>query len=103
MPAAVGDFMILDAIRRSGGTAVMVPEGDIEDATGRGSRLEGISLCPEAGACVLAAERLVADGQIGSDERVVIFNTASAIKYQDTQAPGLPRLSAAEPVDYGRL
>ena len=103
VPAAVGDFMILDAIRASEGCAVAVPEADIADATRLGSSLEGVAFCPEAGACILAAQKLIADGRLEPDERVVLFNTATGIKYQDTAKPALPLLSAREPVDYAKL
>ncbi|MFQ5489209.1 MAG: threonine synthase [Phycisphaerae bacterium] len=103
VPAAVGDFMILDAIRASHGCAVSAPEADIAQATRLGGSLEGVAFCPEAGACILAARKLLADGWLGPDERVVLFNTATGLKYQDTDKPDLPLLSGREPVDYARL
>jgi threonine synthase len=81
VPAAVGDFMILDAIRESGGCAVAVPDGQIAPAVRRATALEGISFCPEAAACIVAGRMLAAQGRLSSDEKVVLFNTASGTKY----------------------
>ena len=103
VPAAVGDFMIIDAVRESGGCGVMVPEANIGAAMGEATGLEGISFCPEAAACVVAARQLVRDGRLRPDERVVIFNTASGLKYYEADGPSLPRLPASGPVDYARL
>jgi threonine synthase len=103
VPSAVGDFMILDAIRTSAGCALAVAEERIADATRYATALEGVSLCSEAGACILAAEKLLADGLIRPDERVVLFNTAAAMKYADGDRPDLPVLAGDAPVDYDRL
>lgn len=103
VPSAIGDFMILDAIRASGGCAVAVPEDRIATAMGETTALEGISICPESAACILAARMLLSDGRLRPDERVVIFNTASGLKYEAAEPLSLPRLRADEPVDYSRL
>lgn len=103
VPAAVGDFMILDAVRASGGDAIAVPEAAIEPAMRQATALEGIAICPETAACVVAAQQLLRDGRLGPDERVVLFNTASGLKYQDAEPVGLPRLPGTAPVDYGQL
>ena len=94
VPAAVGDFMILDAVRASGGAAVAVPEEAIRPAMRRATDLEGVAICPETAACIVAAQRLLHTGLLRSDERVVLFNTASGLKYQRAQPPSLPRLPA---------
>ncbi len=103
VPAAVGDFMILDAIRESGGCAIAVAEASISAAMQRAISLEGFSLCPEAAACIQAAERLVASGWIKRDERVVLFNTGAAQKYTDLPTADLPRLAAGESIDWDRF
>jgi threonine synthase len=90
VPGAVGDFMILDAIRESGGCAVAVPEAKIVGAMRRAMALEGISVCPESGACVIALQRLVDDGRIAPHERIVLFNTATSAKYMEVTKPNLP-------------
>lgn len=103
VPAAVGDFMILDAIRESGGRAVAVPEGDIVPAMHRACAAEGISVCPEAAACVLAIEQLVGSGDIRPDERVVLFNTGAATKYVETVPLDLPVISDSQNVNYDQF
>lgn len=103
VPAAVGDFMILDAVRQSGGLAYAAAEERIPEWMELAVRSEGIAVCPEAAACVGAAEQLVASGWIGSDERVVIFNTGAAQKYPEAMAASLPRLDKDAPVDWDRI
>ncbi len=102
VPAAVGDFMIIDAVKESGGCGVAVPEAAIAGAMREATALEGIAFCPESAACVVAARQLLRDGRIRSDERVVMFNTASGLKYCDAAPPPLPRLAADRAVDFGR-
>lgn len=103
VPGAVGDFMILDAIRESGGTAVAVPESRIADAMLRANALEGIAICPESAACVLAIERLVAEGFIQRSDRVVLFNTGAAQKYVECVPLSLPLIDNPKDVDYDRM
>jgi threonine synthase len=83
VPAAIGDFLILRAIRESGGTALSVSdESMIAGMVEIGSH-EGISAAPEGGAAVAALARLVTDGRIKPGESVVLFNTGGALKYLD--------------------
>jgi threonine synthase len=83
VPRAIGDFLILDAVRRSGGTALAVSDTDmIRDMMAIGSH-EGVSAAPEGGAALSAIRRLVADDRVGADETVVLFNTGGALKYLD--------------------
>lgn len=96
VPAAVGDFMILDAIRESGGCAIAVDESQIVPALRRAIALEGIAFCPETAACILAAERLRRDEWLHPDERVVIFNTAAAQKYVEALDVELPAYPSAD-------
>jgi threonine synthase len=81
VPAAVGDFLILRALRESGGTAVSVSDEALVDAQIRMSRLEGVFACPEGGATLAALEVLLAQGWIDPSERVVLFNTGTGLKY----------------------
>ncbi len=101
VPSAIGDFMILDAVRESGGTAIAVPDGDIPAAMKQTGAMEGIAICPETAACVVAARMLAADGRLRSDERVVIFNTGAPLQY-GAGPLDLPRL-APDSVDYSNL
>jgi threonine synthase len=103
VPAAVGDFMILDAVRESGGTAVAVAEGRIREWMELATRLEGIAVCPETACCVGALETLVGAGWIRPDERVVIFNTGAAQKYPEAIAVELPRIDRSQPIDWERI
>jgi threonine synthase len=81
VPKAVGDFLMLDILRRSGGTAVAVSDADlVRDAREIGAA-EGIFAAPEGGACLSALKFLLEEGEIKPDERIVIFNTGSGIKY----------------------
>jgi threonine synthase len=103
VPAAVGDFMILDAVRQSGGLAVAVEEARLRHWMGLALRTEGLAICPEAAACVGAVEELARTGWIGRDEQVVIFNTGAAQKYPEALAVDLPRLDPRAPLDWERI
>lgn len=81
VPRAIGDFLILDILRRSGGAAVAVPDAELLAAVGEVARLTGVFPAPEGAACVPALRRLVAAGQVSPDELVVMFNTGSGLKY----------------------
>lgn len=81
VPAAVGDFLILRALRESEGTAVAVSDKEMIDGSNAIARNEGIFACPEGGATLAAFKRLREDGWIGDGESVVLFNTGSGLKY----------------------
>ena len=81
MPRAVGDFIMLDLLRRDGGTAVTVSDADMIAAARRIARTTGVWAAPEGGAVLAAAERLAAEGWIRPDEVVVLFNTGTGVKY----------------------
>ena len=83
VPRAIGDFLMLEAIYESRGTAVAVDDEELIDAIRLCGNLEGIFLCPEGAACLPALRRLVEQGWISAGERVVMFNTASGLKYLD--------------------
>jgi threonine synthase len=91
VPRAIGDFLILRAIRESGGTAVAVSDAEmIDDMIAIGS-LEGVSAAPEGGAALSAIRRLVESGAIKPHESVVLFNTGGALKYLDVLRGREPR------------
>ena len=100
VPAAVGDFMILDAVRESGGLALATPEADIPKWMRLVTSLEGIALCPEAAVCCGAIEVLLQRGEIKNDERVLFFNTAAAQKYPEAICEKLPRVDITRPIDW---
>jgi len=81
VPVAIGDYLILDAVRQSGGTALTVSEDEIRDAQIDLGRLAGIYAAPEGGATYAALKKLVARGAVSSDDLVVLFQTGMGIKY----------------------
>lgn len=81
VPAAVGDFLILRALRESRGTAVAVSDREMIEGSNAIARNEGIFACPEGGATFAAFKRLREDGWIKDGEKVVLFNTGSGLKY----------------------
>ena len=81
VPAAVGDFLILRALRESGGTAVAVADDAMIEAANLLGRTEGIWAAPEGAATLVAFQALRRQGWIGDDETVVLFNTGSGLKY----------------------
>lgn len=83
VPKSIGDFLILDAIRDSGGTAIAVTDNELIEGAREVARTEGIFASPEGGACVPALRKLLASGDVKPAEKVLIFNTGSGIKYLD--------------------
>ena len=86
VPRAIGDFLILRALRESGGTAIAVSDAEMVAAMREFGATEGISAAPEGGATLAALRRLVANGTILPTDRVVLFNTGGALKYLDLLA-----------------
>ncbi|MBP6003516.1 MAG: threonine synthase [Pyrinomonadaceae bacterium] len=86
VPKAIGDFLILDAIRASGGTAVTVTDAELVAAVAEIGALTGIFTAPEGAACLPALRKLIADGSVSEGESVVIFNTGSGVKYLEAFA-----------------
>ena len=83
VPKAIGDFLVLRAVRESGGAAVAVDDPDMVTGMRDLGRLEGVSAAPEGGAALHALRVLIASGRVMPDERVVLFNTGGALKYFD--------------------
>ncbi|HYJ92471.1 MAG TPA: threonine synthase, partial [Pyrinomonadaceae bacterium] len=81
VPKAIGDFLILDTIRESGGTAVAVTDDELINAVGEIGAAEGIFCAPEGAACLPALRKLIETGDVKEGETVVIFNTGSGVKY----------------------
>ncbi|QDU19584.1 threonine synthase [Urbifossiella limnaea] len=102
VPVAVGDFMILDAIRASGGLAATGREDAIGPWMRRASTAEGIGICPETAVCFDVLERLVKDGTVGRDESVVVFNTGAAPKYLEALPAELTSLDK-DHIDWAAL
>ncbi|HEX5985047.1 MAG TPA: threonine synthase [Nocardioides sp.] len=93
VPKALGDFLVLQAVRESGGTAVAVTDEDILAELAALASAEGSWVCPEGAACFAAAKRLREEGWIGEDERVVVLNTGSGLKYPETVGVDVPVLA----------
>ena len=101
VPAALGDFLILDAVRESGGYAVAVPDGEIEEAQAEMAREEGLLLCPEGAATYAAWRRARAEGRLAPGARAVLFNCATGLKYP---MPAMDRrLDRTRPIDWKSL
>ena len=101
VPAAIGDFLILRAVRESGGFAIAVPDDAITAAIDEVARQEGLLLCPEGGATYAALKQALADGRIRRQERVMLFNCATGLKYP---LPPLHRpLDRLKPIDFAAL
>ncbi len=98
VPAAVGDFLILDAVRESNGFAVSVSDEDINQAHKECAKTEGILLCPEGAATLAALKQELATGRIKKDEQVLLFNCATGLKYP--MASAHKRIDLKQPIDY---
>ncbi len=91
VPKALGDFIVLRAVRESGGTALAVTDDDIAAHMRIAGEQEGMLVCPEGGAALAAVARLRRDGWIRQGERVVVFNTGSGLKYAESLQGAAPR------------
>jgi len=103
VPVAVGDFMIIDAVRASGGTALAVPEQVIAPWMKKSISLEGLAICPETAVCLGALEILLARGEIKPHERIVVFNTGAAQKYPEAVHEEIPLLDISQPIDWENI
>lgn len=108
--SALGDFLILRALRESGGTAIAVPDAAIAAEQGRCAAADGVLMCPEGAATLVAVRRLREQGWLAGDEEVLVLNTGSALKYESAAVVAEPlRLSrdqelpaaATEPARHG--
>lgn len=84
VPKAVGDFLILDALRASKGAAVAVSDEELLAAVGEIGAAEGLFVAPEGAACLPALRKLMGRGEVEGDERVVLFNTGAGVKYLES-------------------
>src|SRR5262249_11196153 len=83
VPAAVADFVMLDVLRKSGGTGVTVSDAEIGDAVRLLASREGIFASPEGAATLAGLRKLLHSGDVRRDERIVVFNTGSGLKYPE--------------------
>jgi threonine synthase len=103
VPRPLGDFLVLNAVRESGGTAVAVSDADLIAAGIRLASEEGIFAAPEGAACIVAAERLLENGFLKQNDRIVIYNTGSGLKYPEAYSTRFPRSASGETDKLGGL
>ena len=103
VPKPLGDRLTLQAVRQSGGCAIAVPDRDLMDAGIRLASEEGIFAAPEGAACVAAAERLIREGFLKADDKIVIYNTGSGLKYLEAYSVRFPRVASGETDKLGGL
>jgi threonine synthase len=101
VPQAIGDFLILRAVRESGGFAIAVPDEAISAAVDEMAREEGLLLCPEGAATYAAYKQSLAEGRVKRTDQVVLFNCASGLKYP---LPPVHRtLDRHKPIDFAKF
>jgi len=98
VPKALGDFLVLQAVRATGGTAIAVQDPDALWGLRELARREGAFICPEGAALVAAARDLRTSGFLAKDERVVLLNTGAGIKYPDIMDPQMPVVEIGEEI-----
>lgn len=104
VPIAVGDFLMIRALKESGGTAVRVSDTDLMEGVRELSGHQGVYACPEGGAVWKAAQQLLESGWIRPEEKVVLFNTGTGLKYNHLfPIEGLPTLDHNDPTCLDRL
>jgi threonine synthase len=96
VPKPLGDFLVLDAVRKSGGTAIAVSDREMMDAGIELATLEGMFVAPEGGACVAALKHLLKNGFLDPAESIVIYNTGSGLKYLEAYSARFPRHDSSE-------
>ncbi len=103
VPKPLGDFLILNAVRDSNGTVISISDEDLLDAGIALAEREGIFAAPEGGACVAAVGQLLKSGFLKRNERIVIYNTGSGLKYLEAYSTRYPRQGASEQDKLGGL
>jgi threonine synthase len=103
VPQALGDFLVLDAVRESGGAAISISDQDMLDDAVKLATLEGIFAAPEGGACFAALPKLIERGVLKRDERIVVLNTGSGLKYPEAYGARFRRTAARETDKLGGL
>jgi len=101
VPRAVGDFLILRAVRDSGGSAIAVDDDATLQAVDDAARHDGLLLCPEGGATLAAYTQALATGLVDAGERTVLFNCATGLKYPMPDSAGT--LDRTQPIDFDSL
>jgi threonine synthase len=103
VPKPLGDFLILNAVRASGGTAIAVSDAELLDSGIRLAAEEGLFVAPEGAACVSALEKLLANAFLKREEKIVIYNTGAGLKYLEAYSTRFPRTASGEQDKLGGL
>jgi threonine synthase len=103
VPKALGDFLVLEGVRASGGTALAVSDDEMLEAGIQLASDEGIYAAPEGAACVAAAQKLLASGFLKATDRMVLYNTGSGLKYPEAYSTRFPRAASGEQDKLGGL
>src|SRR5258708_7822865 len=103
VPKPLGDFLVLNAVRESGGTAIAVTDEEMLDSGAQLAADEGIFAAPEGAACVAAARKLIASGFLKPTDRIVLYNTGADLKYLEAFSTRFPRASSSEQDKLGGL
>jgi threonine synthase len=103
VPKPLGDFLVLGAVRASGGAAIAVTDEEMLDAGIELASLEGIYAAPEGAACVAALRKTLDSGLVKPSDRVVLYNTGSGLKYSEAYATRFPRAASGEQDKLGGL
>ena len=86
VPKPLGDYLVLQAVRESGGTAIAVSDSEMMDACEELGKWEGLFVAPESGACIAALRKLRKSGYLRSNDRILIYSTGSGYKYLEAWA-----------------
>jgi threonine synthase len=103
VPKPLGDFLVLNAVRESGGTAIAISDDDMMTAGVQLATDEGIFAAPEGAACVAAAQKLLESGFLKSGDRMVLYNIGSGLKYPEAYSTRFPRTASSEQDKLGGL
>jgi threonine synthase len=103
VPKPLGDFLVLNAVRESGGTAIAISDEEMMNAGVQLASEEGIFAAPEGAACVAAAQKLLESGFLKQTDRMVLYNTGSGLKYPEAYSTRFPRTASTEQDKLGGL
>jgi threonine synthase len=103
VPKPLGDFLVLEAVRQSGGTAIAVSDEELIDAGIQLASDEGLFVAPEGSACLSALDKLLKTGFLKPDEEIVIYNTGAGLKYLEAYSTRFPRTASSEQDKLGGL
>ncbi len=101
VPNPIGGGLVLDVLYESNGFGTLVDDNTVNETRARVCAEEGLHMCPEGAACLVALEMERQIGRVGPDDRVVVFNSASGLKYP--MPPMTQRLKKGQDVDYSTL